>query len=183
VNHRSEQKSDLLPDLDELAAFSELVRMHQAGLRGFIRGLGIDADYVDDIAQEVFVIAYRKRGDFEEGKDFGRWLRGIARNLVANERRKTARHLRLLDQAADDGALRQTAEPVDCEEIVAALNDCVAQLPEHSRALLLRRYQTGENASILAGTFRQTAESIRQTLSRIRQTVRQCVEAKIGSAW
>jgi RNA polymerase sigma-70 factor (ECF subfamily) len=55
-------------------------------------------------------------------------------------------------------------------------------LPECSRTLLLRRYQTGENASVLAQLFQQSAEAIRQSLVRIRQTVKRCVDTKLGEA-
>ena len=62
--------------------FEDLVREHQAGLRAFVRALGADEAFVDDLAQEAFIVAYRRLGDFEAGTNFGRWLRGIARHLV-----------------------------------------------------------------------------------------------------
>jgi hypothetical protein len=36
----------------DLEAFTGLVREHQAGLRAFVRALGVEADWVDDVAQE-----------------------------------------------------------------------------------------------------------------------------------
>jgi sigma-70-like protein len=66
----------------DVEKFSALVREHQAGLRAFLRALGVEADWVDDLAQEVFLVAYRKQAEFESGKEFGRWLRGIARRLA-----------------------------------------------------------------------------------------------------
>jgi hypothetical protein len=38
---------------------SRAIREHQAGLRAFVRALGVEADWVDDVAQEVFLIAYQ----------------------------------------------------------------------------------------------------------------------------
>ena len=46
--------------------FEELVREHQGGLRAFIRALGTNETWVDDLAQEVFIIAYRKREQFRQ---------------------------------------------------------------------------------------------------------------------
>ena len=95
-------------------AFTDLVREHQAGLRAFIRALGVEADWVDDLAQEVFLVAYRKQAQFDSAKEFGRWLRGIARRLAANERRKEARHARLLGGALPDllAAAKDAVEPM-----------------------------------------------------------------------
>src|SRR6266478_3396862 len=98
--HQQDPPAETAPA--DVEAFTALVREHQAGLRAFIRALGVEADWVDDMAQEVFLIAYRKQAQFESGKEFGRWLRGIARRLAANERRKEARHARLLSGALGD---------------------------------------------------------------------------------
>jgi RNA polymerase sigma-70 factor (ECF subfamily) len=174
------------PDQLSLAQFSELVREYQAGLRAFIRALGVETDWVDDMAQEVFVVAYRRRGRFENDKDFGKWLRGIARNLVANERRKGARRARILNGPLTD-FLVETAKSAgttiesDAQRLVQAMNECIAQLPERSRALLQKRYESNENATALASLFNTSPEAIRQSLMRIRVWIKQCVECK--GAW
>src|SRR5881628_2127567 len=157
----------------EFTGFSELVREHQAGLRAFIRALGVEADWVDDLAQETFVVAFQKQQQFENGKDFGKWLRGIARNLVANERRKEARRARILngpltDYLVENQNVEETAGAVESQQLIQAMNDCVAQLPERSRALLQRRYEANENASELSRVFLMSPEAIRQSLMRIR---------------
>lgn len=168
--------------------FDTLVREHQAGLRAWIRALGAQDAWVDDIAQEVFLIAHRRRGAFIEGADSGAWLRGIARHLVMNERRKDARRTRLLHESLADVLLDDTsADPVpranDLPVLVAAMNECVAQLPERSRQLLHRRYAGDENASTLARALDMSAQAVRQTLVRIRALVKSCVEGKVGEVW
>ena len=50
--------------------FMEQVENEQSGLKGFIRMLGVRPESVDDIAQEAFVIAYRKLTMFERGTNF-----------------------------------------------------------------------------------------------------------------
>jgi RNA polymerase sigma-70 factor (ECF subfamily) len=168
-------------------AFENLVREHQAGLRAYIRALGAQDAWVDDLAQEAFLVAYRRFAYFEEGADFGRWLRGIARNLVNNERRKTARRSRLLQEAIVD-ALAADAEPDRGEpappaHLVQTMAECVARLPERSRELLQRRYAGSTDAPTLARAFQLSAEVVRQTLVRSRAAVRRCIEAKLGEAW
>jgi len=169
---------------DDVEAFTGLIREHQAGLRAFVRSLGVEADWVDDVAQEVFLIAYRQRAQFESGKDYGRWLRGIARRVAANERRKEARHSRLLSAALPE---LMPAEDAQVEElldggttpILDALKKCVESLPERGRALLARRYEEGDNAPALALAFNLSSDAVRQSLMRLRSTVKRCVEEKL----
>jgi RNA polymerase sigma-70 factor (ECF subfamily) len=167
--------------------FDELVREHQAGLRAYIRALGTQDAWVDDLAQEAFLVAYRRLGHFEDGADFGRWLRGIARNLVLNERRKTARRSRLLHESisevlATEDAVVPTAE-IPVAGLLQAMAGCVAQLPARSRELLERRYAENTDATVLARAFQLSAAAVRQTLVRTRAAVRRCIESKLGEAW
>ena len=168
--------------------FTELVREHQAGLRAYVRSLGVDEIWVDDLAQEAFLVAYRRQGDFKAGADYGKWLRGIARHLVVNERRKAARRSRLMHEGIADRLLALSpADEPDYDSAFArlgpAMEECVQQLPPHCRELLERRYARGERASLMARQLRVSAEAVRQNLRRIRLAVRDCVEQKLQGAW
>ena len=170
---------------NKIEAFTALVREHQAGLRAFVRALGVDEIWVDDIAQEAFLVAYRRQDDFAAGADFGKWLRGIARHLVANERRKSARHSRLLHAAVVDALA--AAEPDGSEtaktaELLATMRGCVGELPPRQRELLERRYVRGQNSCELAAVMRMSADAVRQSLTRIRVAVKACVERKLMGA-
>jgi RNA polymerase sigma-70 factor, ECF subfamily len=168
--------------------FAELVREHQAGLRAYVRSLGVDDIWVDDLAQEVFLVAYRRQADFKADADYGKWLRGIARHLVANERRKVARRSRLMHEGITDLLLTLSpAEDPDYDSSFArlgpAMQECVEQLPPHCREMLDRRYARSENAGSMARQLRMTAEAVRQNLRRIRLAVKACVERKLEGVW
>lgn len=166
--------------------FEARVREHQAGLRAFIRALGADEAWVDDLAQEVFIVAHRRLSQFEQGTDFGKWLRSIARYLVANERRKEARHSRLLPIAVVDLLLAHESESavkISITDLLPAMRDCMEQLPPRSRDLLQRRYVENENATTLARGLRMNADAVRQQLLRIRHAVKECVERKVVGLW
>jgi RNA polymerase sigma-70 factor (ECF subfamily) len=173
-------------DSQNLQSFEACVREHQAGLRAFIRSLGAQEIWVDDLAQEAFLIAYRRLNDFETGADFGAWIRGIARNLVANERRKEVRRSRLLHGSLVDVLMESaTAGPRDEADLsawVTVMQECVGQLTARSRDLLRRRYAGGEKASGLARELGLSAASVRQKLRRIRLWVKECVENKLVEA-
>lgn len=163
--------------------FEARVKEHQAALRAFIRALGADEAWVDDLAQEVFIVAHRRLNQFEPGTDFGKWLRGITRFLVANERRKEARHSRLLPFAVVDALLAHEPESgveTRIPDLLPAMRDCVEELPPRSRDLLQRRYVDSENAATLARGLRRNSDAVRQQLLRIRLTVKECVERKVA---
>jgi RNA polymerase sigma-70 factor (ECF subfamily) len=161
--------------------FEARVREHQSGLRAFIRALGADEAWVDDLAQEAFIVAYRRLDQFEPGTDFGKWLRGIARFLVANERRKEFRRSRLLPFAIVDVLLNceaETATDPDVPALLRAMRECVDQLPSRSRDLLQQRYAANDNATALARQLGIQADAVRQQLLRIRVAVKECIERK-----
>ena len=167
--------------------FEGWVKEHQTGLRAFVRALGVDEAWVDDLAQEAFIVAYRRLDDFEPGTDFGKWLRRIARNLVANERRKDARHSRLLPFVVADVLLHHEAEndgwKSNFSRLLPVMQECLKSLSSRSQALLQRRYATGETASTLAKELSMNADRVRQILLRTRITMKDCIEKKTGDVF
>jgi RNA polymerase sigma-70 factor (ECF subfamily) len=61
-------------------AFAQLVVEHADRLYGALRHFGLDAGEADDVAQEVFVRAWRGLPKFEERARFSTWLYRIAFN-------------------------------------------------------------------------------------------------------
>ena len=85
----------------DAAAFAALVREHQSRLRGFLRRLTRgDTALADDLAQETFLEAWRKIGQFRAEGSFAGWLMRIAwtRYLMEARRRK-------LEPLTDDGGM------------------------------------------------------------------------------
>lgn len=63
-------------------AFAELVRRRQSWLRNLMRRSCGDATLADDLAQQAFLVAWRRLGQLREPGAFGAWLRRIALNAV-----------------------------------------------------------------------------------------------------
>jgi len=162
--------------------FRQLVAEQHVALRAFVRALGVTPDWVDDLSQEVFLIAFQELQRFDAERDFGKWLRGIARNVVRNELRKDARRRRIIHEGMTELLTRR-----DCAEAtllersrLSALRDCVEQLPKRSRQLVAGRYGVGCTATELAEQMEMTAEAARKALSRIRAQLRQCVDIRVA---
>ncbi len=171
------------PSDDISARFESLVLKHQVRVRAFVRSLGVEPDWVDDIAQEAFIKAYKDWDSFDQSRSFGKWVRGIAANIVRNEIRKQARRRRLLHSGL-------THLLVDCHETtgdapepvaIEAVRICLCKLSSSSRAIVQGRYHDGLTAPELAEKLQKTAANVRQMLVRIRRQIRNCVEQQLSS--
>ena len=165
-------------------SFSVMVAEQHVALRAFVRALGVDPEWVDDVAQDVFLVALREQESFDQTRDVGKWLRGIARNLVRNELRKDARRRRILHDALAEllvGVVDDEPEVSDWQHArMPALRDCVEQLPSQSRKIVAGRYGGGWKAPDLADHLGMTPGSVRQALVRIRRQLKVCIEQKVA---
>jgi RNA polymerase sigma-70 factor (ECF subfamily) len=172
--------------------FMQQVELEQSGLRGFIRMLGVRPESVDDIAQETFVVAYKKLAMFERGTNFGAWLRTIARNLVRNELRRQGRRRVLANEVAefllsraDEKASHPAVEVEQTEQRdqqVAALRDCLQQLPERSRRLVQQRYFEQLSLGVIAAYENTNANNISQILFRLRAALSNCIQERLSTS-
>jgi RNA polymerase sigma-70 factor, ECF subfamily len=170
--------------------FLEQVRQEQGRLRAYIRVLGVRAEAVDDVAQDALIVAFEKRETFgRDGQnDFGAWVRGISRKLVANTLRKEMRRRQLLSDGftdllllAEDTQLHPLAGGENHERL-SALSDCVNRLPSPSRELVALRYFEELTPGAIGSRLDRTANDVRQLLFRIRKTLLSCVERRLAAA-
>ena len=162
-------------------AFGELVDRYQDDVRTFIRWqLGASATS-DDLAQEVFVEAFRHLSKFRGEGTFRSWLLGIARHRVLTHLRQKPRHLQTsLDESlAELQIASEGRDPLDAEvrlEQIRALHDCLTALPKERQHLVEQFYFHAIPISVISRTLDRKPGSVRMMLLRIRELLRQCVE-------
>ncbi len=137
----------------------------------------------EDLVQQAFVIAYQRLDAFEPGRDFGAWVRGIARNLVhdnvrrrVREDRRMGHYLTYLEARAANDDDADAHE----ERLRQALADCRAALPDPAREALALRYERGQPFERVAETIGRTVAGARQLLQRTRVSLRHCIEGKLA---
>lgn len=78
-----------------------------------LRRLGVARDDLEDLAHDVFVVVYRKLGDYDPARPIRPWLFGIAFRVAAGHFRKS-HHARELPreeiEAAADGTTKVSRE-------------------------------------------------------------------------
>lgn len=71
-----------------IPSFAELFDNYFVFVWRTARRLGIPESSLDDVVQETFLVAYRRRDDFEGRSSVKTWLYGIAFNVVRAHRRE-----------------------------------------------------------------------------------------------
>lgn len=66
----------------ETRAFEGLVQKYQHSLYGFVRSRIADENAAEDVAQDVFLAAYKNLASLDDSRRFAAWLFGIARRKV-----------------------------------------------------------------------------------------------------
>lgn len=173
--------------LDRIAAgetdlYLHVVRRYELPLRSYLAGQLYDQAEADDLAQEVFIAAWRDLAGFRRGEDFGAWLRGIARHrLLAHFRGRQRRAgalerfqqevARLVEHKLEAGAREDESGHVE------RLLHCISRLPEKLRRVV-RAGLDGARPAVLAEELRTTVAAIYQLHYRANQLLRLCMQGE-----
>ncbi len=160
--------------------FIELLTGAQSSVFAYVVSLCHDHARAKDILQETNVTLWRKAEDFEEGTNFTAWACRTAYFHVLNHRRKYSREQLVFDEDVFDYlAERQEQRSEDTDDRLAALKDCLANLPADQRDLVNRRYEPGASVQRIAEEDGKSVGAVSQALYRIRAVLQTCVEKKL----
>ena len=165
-----------------MEAFGDLVRIHEGWVRGFLRSRIRDWAAADDLAQDVFVTAFRQVKAFRGDANFAAWLRGIAVNHLRNFARKKrelciggSEEVQVLIDRGTDAFLGVADEGGALE----ALQKCLAKIDGPSRELLNDRYVTGKTVRELSASSGRGYSALTMQLHRLRELLAECVQRKL----
>jgi RNA polymerase sigma-70 factor (ECF subfamily) len=166
-------------------AFGELVdRNRRAVFRAAVAALGSAAE-ADDVAQEAFVMAYRKLDSFRGDAAFRTWLLAIAWRKALDRRKSMGRWLKLTVTPAETDAdatnwieqmpadARSQEDSLAAEQLQQTVKRLIRTLPRKLRdALLLAgsgEYTYDQNSHILGvpiGTVKWRVSEARRVLKQ-----------------
>jgi RNA polymerase sigma-70 factor, ECF subfamily len=130
-------------------AFDELVRRHQASIVSLARALTRGSADAEDLAQEVFVRAWRSLKGFRGDSAFRTWLHRVALNVIHSHHGRLARIRRLFRtttaETESEDVIERAAAAGDLESDVVlrdAIDKALGTLPDELRvAVILRDVQ------------------------------------------
>ena len=167
----------------DAGAFGELVHRYSRPVYGVVSRMVTDRDDVDDIAQEVFVLAYRSIRSFRCEAEFSTWVYRIAVNTTIKQMKRTkARQACSIDDPATGLADVLVSAEADRPERIAerkarnkALRQAVLELPEKHRAVVVLHYYENlgcdEIARVLECSVGTVWSRLHYACKRLQQTL------------
>ena len=146
----------------------------------------VPATDVEDLVQDVFVVAMQRIGTLRDPGAFGGWLAAIARNRATDHLRATPRTSVLAEETGgNDGpatrgaiVLRAPGNP-DQTEALAVLA-AIRALPEAYRETLILRLVEGMTGHEIAARTGLTPASVRVNLHRGMKQLRERLRLPAG---
>lgn len=126
---------------------------------------------VDDLVQDVFLLALRRLSTLREIGSFGAWLGAIARNLANDYHRRSVPEDQRADDASEDD-IEHASISADHPGPAAAILDAIRALPDTYRETLILRLVEGMTGPEIAARTGLTHGSVRVTLHRGMQQLR-----------
>lgn len=163
------------------SAFDVLVRKYQHRVIGLVGRYVNDWSECQDIAQDVFMRAYRALPNFRGDAQFSTWLHRIAVNtaknhLVAQKRRPPNDDIDVMDAEQFDGSLRlrDTDTPEHellRQEIERTVMDAVERLPNDLRQAISLREVDGLSYDEIAARMGCPIGTVRSRIFRARDAI------------
>lgn len=165
----------------DVAAFEELVTLHQHAIVGTVAKMLGSPNDAEDIGQQVFVRIWKSAERYEPKAKFTTWMFTITRNLVFNEMRRRQRKPAVsMDEREEKFHLSSPDEsavtPADAalqHELEDAVDAAIQALPEKQRmAVVLRRYEELPYEEI-AGILDLSLPAVKSLLFRARAQLKE----------
>ena len=152
------------------SAFQEIYRSFARMVHGILLAR-VPHDFVEDLAQDVFLQAYRQLPRLREPAAVGGWLAAIARNLSRDHFRRTRETAELTDEHAAPGSTSDAAE-------AAAVLAVIRELPDAYRETLILRLVEGMSGPEIAERTGLSPGSVRVNLHRGMKLLRERLEGR-----
>lgn len=135
-------------------------------------------DWVDDMLNEAWCRAFRDRRGYHSDRPFLVWLAGILRNVYLEMCRRSIRTFG--DMPPPDRSHSETPESIVEEaQVLAALNDCVSELPESEARIIRMRFFDNATLRTIAQEVSIPEATLREArLPAAIKRLRQCLAKK-----
>lgn len=198
--HGSQNKTDaelvVLSQQKDTAAFEVLVRRHQRAVYNLLYQLAPDWNNTADLAQEVFIRAWKSIHNLRNPRAFRSWLNQIATNLFYDELRRRPKHMNTISMDEgfesdehDESPTRDIADtsalPDECfqrQELIEAIHNAMGQLPEQFRVAIVLRELQGLSYEEIALLTQSEMGTVKSRIARARTKIQQLLEPYLSAA-
>jgi RNA polymerase sigma-70 factor (ECF subfamily) len=162
------------------AAFGRLYDLYARMVHGILLAR-VSPREVDDLVQEVFLVALRQLPALREVSRFGAWLAVITRNRANDYYRKSGPEAALTEPVSEE-QIESHGDDHASQQEAAVILAVVRTLPEAYREPLVLRLVEGMTGPEIAARTGLTHGSVRVNLCRGMQLLREKLDEKAGRA-
>jgi RNA polymerase sigma-70 factor (ECF subfamily) len=161
-----------------------LYAAHAGFIGRLVQRLTGSGGHVDDLLQEVFIVAYKRRRDFDGSSEVRTWLYGIAANLCRRHRRGASRFERLKLRLVESGAIGPQTEPgaheaLERSEDLEAVRQVIQQLPFKQREVFVLFELEGLEGAAIAEMVGIPLGTVWTRLKKARETFTKLMRRKV----
>ncbi len=158
-------------------AYARLVRRRQGLVTALLAARVRGRDDVEDLAQDVFLRAWRRLPELREPERFTGWLARIAVNAALDHRRRVAVRPRAASLDAGDppeppAPAQPGEERIVVEEEIARVLDALGALDPRSQEAVVLRYREGLPVKEVAARLGDSPAAVAMRLTRALRTLR-----------
>ena len=161
-------------------AFAEVVRRYQGEVWKVVAGMLSGVQRSEDLVQQVFIAAFFALDSFDTARDFGPWIRTLARNEVRQHLRSREREGRRLDLYQQQLLTHLADAEVEAWQAAreARLADCLEKLAGPVAEAVRARYEGGQSFAEIGTRLQRSADAVRVMIGRARVLLRDCIESQ-----
>ena len=120
------------------ALLAEAYREHFQHVWHTLRRLGVASRDLEDAAQEVFIIAYRRLSDFDRSRPIRPWLSGIAWRVASDERKRARNRRELVGIVAEPASTtRGPSESLQASRARAMVRAALETIADDQRIVFI----------------------------------------------
>ena len=170
---------------EKLAKFEALLNRDHKKILAFSFSLISDVHKARDIAQEAMITAFKKLEDYDESRDFGKWVRGIVRMKYLEHFRNNREILpgeELIELIDANYARWDAAEnhASSGENLFQVLNECVKKLNDEQKTVMEKFYYQRQKTGEIARSENLNEATVRKRLERIRSMLKDCIDKNLA---
>lgn len=166
-------------DSDRSARFIALLTGVQSRLYAYLCTLLANADSARDVLQETNIVLWEKSADYDATRPFEAWAFRFAHFQALAWRKCQSRDRLVFDDVTLESLAAEFPAGHSAENELRALEECIGKLPEKQRALIERRYQSGDSVTGIAVNERKPANVVAAFLYRARKALAECIKATL----
>jgi RNA polymerase sigma-70 factor (ECF subfamily) len=140
-----------------------------------LRRLGVPSASLEDLTQDVFVVAARRIDEFEGRSTLETWLFGIAMRVFLTRRRSEWRHSRKLDELARGGEPARE-DPIAKRDAQHTLLSLLDELDDDKRAIWVLAELEGFTVVEIAAGLEANVNTIYSRLRAARTQMRKAAD-------